>query len=136
MTRSIIVHGGAWDIPDDEVDAHMTGCRIARDVGWQVLLQGGSALDAVEVAVRSMEDDSAFDAGVGSVLNADGVVEMDAAMMDGQTLRSGQSLPSSACATRSRWHVVCWRAMLFFWSHQAQNGLRSRWIFLCAIRQS
>jgi beta-aspartyl-peptidase (threonine type) len=89
MTRSIIVHGGAWDIPDDEVDAHMMGCRIARDVGWQVLLQGGSALDAVEAAVRSMEDDPAFDAGVGSVLNADGVVELDAAMMDGQTLRSG-----------------------------------------------
>lgn len=89
LLPSLIVHGGAWDIPDDEVAAHQAGCRRALDAGWQVLAQGGAALDAVEAAVRVLEDDPTFDAGTGSVLNADGIVELDAAVMDGQTLRSG-----------------------------------------------
>lgn len=89
MPISLIVHGGAWDIPDDEVEAHRAGCRGALDTGWQVLERGGSALDAVEAAVRALEDAPIFDAGVGSVLNLDGEVELDAAIMDGQTLRSG-----------------------------------------------
>ncbi len=86
---ALIVHGGAWDIPDDEVEAHVRGCTAAREAGWQVLMQGGTALEAAEAAVRVLEDDPTFDSGIGSVLNADGVVEMDAAIMDGQTLRSG-----------------------------------------------
>ena len=89
MPLSLIVHGGAWDIPDDEVAEHQAGCRAALEIGWQVLCQGGSALDAVEAAVRALEDAPIFDAGIGSVLNRDGDVELDAAMMDGPTLRSG-----------------------------------------------
>lgn len=86
---SLIVHGGAWDIPDDEVLAHEEGCQAALEAGWHVLAYGGSALDAVERAVRVLEDTPIFDAGYGSVLNRDGIVELDAAIMDGVSLRSG-----------------------------------------------
>src|SRR5215212_9636549 len=89
MPISLIVHGGAWDIPDDEVAEHQAGCRAALEAGWLVLEGGGAALDAVEAAVRVLEDAPIFDAGVGSVLNRDGDVELDAAIMDGPSLRSG-----------------------------------------------
>ena len=61
----------------------------AARVGHAVLLRGGSALDAVEAAVRALEDDPQFNAGLGACLNVDGEVELDAAIMDGATLRSG-----------------------------------------------
>ncbi len=91
MSRSpvILVHGGAWAIPDDAVEAHLAGVRLAAHAGWAALARGGSALDAVEAAVVAMEDDETFDAGRGSFLNQDGHVQMDALMMCGQTLRAG-----------------------------------------------
>lgn len=89
MKPSVIVHGGAWDIPDDQVDRHIAGCERAAARANEVLANGGSALDAVEEAVVVMEDDPIFDAGKGSVLNQMGFVEMDAIVMDGRTLRSG-----------------------------------------------
>src|SRR5271165_1505473 len=85
----LLVHGGAWAIPDGEVEAHVRGVEAACAQGWQVLLDGGSCLDAVEAAVVSMEDDETFDAGRGSFLNMDGRVQLDACMMDGATLRAG-----------------------------------------------
>lgn len=86
---AIIVHGGAWSIPDVEVAPHQHGCRLAAAAGWQVLEQGGSAFDAVTAAITLLEDDPTFDAGTGSVLNVEGFVELDAALMDGRTLRYG-----------------------------------------------
>jgi len=85
----LIVHGGAWAIPDDMVDAHLHGVGNALAAGWNVLSRGGSALDAVEEAVVVMEDDETFDAGRGSFLNRDGRVQLDALIMDGATLRAG-----------------------------------------------
>lgn len=89
MPISIIVHGGAWAIPDDDVEAHEQGVAAALQVGWDVLQAGGAALDACETAVRVLEDNPTFDAGVGSFLNADGRVELDAAIMDGASLHVG-----------------------------------------------
>jgi L-asparaginase / beta-aspartyl-peptidase len=85
----MLVHGGAWAIPDDMVEGHLNGVRNARSAGWKVLSQGGCALDAVEEAVVVMEDDEIFDAGRGSFLNRDGKVQLDALIMDGGTLRAG-----------------------------------------------
>ena len=85
----LLVHGGAWAIPDEMVEAHLDGVRAAMAAGWSVLNKGGSALDAVEEAVVIMEDDEAFDAGRGSFLNRDGKVQLDALIMDGATLRAG-----------------------------------------------
>ncbi len=83
------MHGGAWAIPDDLVEAHLNGMSKAIDAGWRILDRDGSALDAVEAAVIVMEDDEAFDAGRGSFLNREGKVQLDALIMDGATLRAG-----------------------------------------------
>ena len=88
-TPVLLVHGGAWAIPDDMVEAHLNGVRNAIVAAWRVLENGGSALDAVEEAVVIMEDDEAFDAGRGSFLNREGRVQLDALIMDGATLRAG-----------------------------------------------
>jgi len=85
----LVVHGGAWAMPDDVVQAHLDGVRNALVAGWRVLERGGPALDAVEEAVVIMEDDATFDAGRGSFLNRDGKVQLDALIMDGSTLRAG-----------------------------------------------
>jgi len=85
----LVVHGGAWAMPDDMVDAHIRGVNNALAAGWRVLERGGTALDAVEESVVVMEDDETFDAGRGSFLNRDGKVQLDALIMDGATLRAG-----------------------------------------------
>ncbi len=89
VAPAFIAHGGAWDIPDQEVPGHLNGCRNAAEIGWEILKRGGSALDAVEAAIRSLEDDPAFDAGKGAWLNSAGEVELDAIIMDGATLNNG-----------------------------------------------
>jgi beta-aspartyl-peptidase (threonine type) len=85
----LLVHGGAWAIPDDAVEAHRRGVRSAAEIGWRVLVKGGTALDAVEEAIVAMEEDETFDAGRGSFLNEDGRVQLDALMMDGANLQAG-----------------------------------------------
>jgi beta-aspartyl-peptidase (threonine type) len=85
----LAVHGGAWNIPPELHAAHLAGTRQAVAVGWEILIGGGSALDAVEAAIRAMEDDPTFDAGTGSVLTSEGTVELDAGIMEGETLKIG-----------------------------------------------
>ncbi|MGH7304358.1 MAG: isoaspartyl peptidase/L-asparaginase family protein [Candidatus Rokuibacteriota bacterium] len=85
---TIIVHGGAGADPS-QAPEFRPGVRAAALTGWRVLAAGGSALDAVEGAVRALEDDPRFNAGRGSVLTRDGTVEMDASIMEGDHLQCG-----------------------------------------------
>jgi beta-aspartyl-peptidase (threonine type) len=89
MEWLLAVHGGAKEIEPEEEKAHREGCRLALQAGRAVLERGGSALDAVEASVRALEADPTFNAGTGSALNADGEVEMCAALMSGIDLRIG-----------------------------------------------
>ncbi|XP_072247238.1 isoaspartyl peptidase/L-asparaginase [Leuresthes tenuis] len=89
MSGVVVVHGGAWAIPDELAKASVDGVKTAAREGSSVLRSGGSALDAVEAAVRALEDNTVFNAGHGATLNIDGEVELDAIIMDGKTLATG-----------------------------------------------
>lgn len=89
MTIAIIVHGGASPVPPEEVEAAKQGCRSALEAGWALLESGKSALEAVEAVIRVFEDDPTFNAAYGGLLNADGEVQLDAALMSGDDLRFG-----------------------------------------------
>jgi beta-aspartyl-peptidase (threonine type) len=91
MKPAIIVHGGAgaWDLSSVRLQEGIEACQQAAVSAQTLLLTGGAALDAVETAVRILEDCPALDAGRGSYLNANGEVEMDALIMDGRSLDLG-----------------------------------------------
>jgi beta-aspartyl-peptidase (threonine type) len=86
---SLIVHGGAGADPTDGREELRAGMREAVQAGWRVLARDGHALDAVEAAVRMLEDHPRFNAGRGSVLTSAGTVEMDASIMEGDRLGCG-----------------------------------------------
>ncbi|MBN2972830.1 isoaspartyl peptidase/L-asparaginase [Roseomonas aeriglobus] len=91
---AIAVHGGAGIIPRGQLTpeqdaAARAGLNAALDAGQAILAAGGSALDAVEAAVRVLEDDPAFNAGRGAVFTYEGTQELDAAIMDGRTRAAG-----------------------------------------------
>jgi beta-aspartyl-peptidase (threonine type) len=85
----LLIHGGAWAMPDDAVAAHERGIAAALAAGWDALSRGGTATDAVEAAITVMEDDDTFDAGRGSFLTRDGRVQCDALLMAGADLKAG-----------------------------------------------
>jgi beta-aspartyl-peptidase (threonine type) len=85
----LVVHGGAWNIPDFAVEASREGVRAALTLGWHALTEGASALDVVEMTIRTLEDDPHFDAGRGSRLTREGKVELDASVMVGTRLEAG-----------------------------------------------
>ncbi|MFX0086339.1 MAG: isoaspartyl peptidase/L-asparaginase [Candidatus Hodarchaeota archaeon] len=89
MDPAIIVHGGAWNIPDSLKEDHLIGVVNSVNLGYNILKKGGSALNAVEKSVVNMENDPVFDAGIGSFLNEKGFVELDALIIDGSTLEIG-----------------------------------------------
>src|SRR5262249_7605237 len=97
---SIIVHGGAG-APLESAAEFRPGMRAAVVAGWAVLSAGGRALDAVEAAVRTLEDHERFNAGRGSVLTEAGTVEMDASIMEGGRVAGGGVAGGGA--------VVWWR---------------------------
>jgi len=81
MKPAIVVHGGCGTPPPGEEDARNAACERAADAGWTVLAGGGAALDAVEAAVRALEDEPLLNAGTGAYLQADGVARLDASLM-------------------------------------------------------
>jgi len=87
--KVIVVHGGAGREAAEERAPRRAGLARAAEAGWQVLARGESALEAVVEAVVVLEDDPHFNAGLGSVLTAEGTLEMDASVMAGETLAAG-----------------------------------------------
>lgn len=88
---SLIVHGGAWDWPDEKDNLKYKFLAEATTVGYQILQDGGDALTAVEKAVNLLEDAPTFEAGTGVPPNQNGVVELDALIVDGKTLNFGSA---------------------------------------------
>ncbi len=135
MTREpvLLIHGGAWAMPDESVGAHERGMAEALRAGWALLSRGATAVEAVEAAVVSMEDDDTFDAGRGSFLTRDGRVQMDALLMDGGTLRAG----GVACVERLRNPIRAARLVLeksphvYFVGTGAERFARQHGMELC-----
>jgi beta-aspartyl-peptidase (threonine type) len=89
----LVVHGGAGNAPKDkdspELAKRREGLERALRAGYDKLQAGGRSLDAVEAAVRVLEDDPWFNAGRGAVFTREGRNELDAAIMDGKTRKAG-----------------------------------------------
>jgi beta-aspartyl-peptidase (threonine type) len=105
---TLIVHGGAGADPHDGREELREGVAEAVRAGWDRLVAGGSSLDAVEAAVRALEDHPRFNAGRGSVLTSAGTVEMDASIMEGDGLTNG----AVACVTGLRHPITLARKIL------------------------
>ena len=120
---SLLIHGGAGvldraALTPERAHAYRAGMQAALRAGGAVLEAGGSALDAVAAAVRVLEDDPLFNAGRGAVFTADGRNELDAAIMDGSTLRAG----AVAGVTRTRHPVDLARAVMEHSPHVMLTG--------------
>jgi beta-aspartyl-peptidase (threonine type) len=94
MTLVIAIHGGAGTLPQAEIGEtglqdRIEGLKTALKRGWERLVAGGTAVDAVEAAVVTLENAPVFNAGHGAVFNADAEHELDAAIMDGATGAAG-----------------------------------------------
>jgi beta-aspartyl-peptidase (threonine type) len=98
---AVIVHGGAKEIEPEKEAPNRAGCRAAVEAGSTVLKRGGSAVDAVEAAIRVLEADPTFNAAFGADLNADGAVQLDAALMDGSDYAVG-----GVCGTTGIRHPI------------------------------
>lgn len=113
MTLALAIHGGCGTLPKSEMtEAEWAQARsdlaTSLRAGWAILSKGGPAVDAVEAAVRVMENSPHFNAGHGAAFNSDGEHELDASIMDGATLAAG-----AVCATkRIRNPIVAAKALM------------------------
>jgi beta-aspartyl-peptidase (threonine type) len=110
---ALVAHGGAGvidraDLKPEQEAAYRGALGRVAEAGAEVLRNGGSALDAVEAAIRLLEDDPLFNAGRGAVFTADGRNELDASIMDGRTLEAG----AVAGVTRTRNPISLARAVM------------------------
>lgn len=90
----IVIHGGSGNFKKenqttDNILAYENALTTAVEAGYTVLENGGSSTEAIEVAIKFLEDSPLFNAGKGSVYNSNGDIEMDASIMDGKTLDAG-----------------------------------------------
>ena len=104
----LLLHGGAWAIPEGMRAAHESGVRAALRRGYALLEGGATATEAVTAALTLLEDDETFDAGRGAFLTRDGRVQLDALLMDGAALRAG----GVACVERLRNPIQAARLVL------------------------
>ena len=124
---AIAVHGGAGREAPDDAAPRRAGVERAVDAGWAVLATGGSALDAAIAAVVALEDDPHFNAGFGSVLTEEGVVECDASVMDGATLAAGAVAVVTGVANPIRLaHAVMVEAREVFLAGEPATALARR----------
>jgi beta-aspartyl-peptidase (threonine type) len=110
---AVVLHGGAGVVTRSSMTAELdanyrAGIKEALTAAAGVLDQGGSSLDAVETAIKLLEDNPLFNAGRGAVFAADGTNQLDAAIMDGQTIRAG----SVADVQRTRHPISLARAVM------------------------
>jgi beta-aspartyl-peptidase (threonine type) len=123
MAPVIAIHGGAGtlrkaDMTASRASLYRKALGEALEAGSAVLQNGGTALDAVTAAVVTMEDSPLFNAGRGAVYNADARHELDAAIMDGKSLRAG----AVACVERVRNPVLAARAVMEHSQHVLLAG--------------
>jgi len=120
---AIVIHGGAGGISRDNITPELdkeyrAGLLTALNTGRKILSDGGSALDAVEQTIRTMEDNPLFNAGKGAVFTHDGKNELDAAIMDGSNLAAG----SVACVTDIKNPITAARRVMTNSSHVMLTG--------------
>ena len=123
MVPVIAIHGGAGAVRKTEMTPgraaqYRNALAQALEAGNAVLQSGGAALEAVTAAVVTMEDSPLFNAGRGAVYNADARQELDAAIMDGKTLRAG----AVTCVERIRNPVLAARAVMEHTRHVLLAG--------------
>ncbi len=117
-TYALAIHGGCGNVARgrfnaEQEQAYLAALRESLQAGEHLLKQGGSSVDAVELAIRIMEDTPLFNAGRGSVFTHDGKQEMDASVMEGETLKAG----SVAGVTQLRHPVSAARAVMDHSTH-------------------
>ena len=110
---ALALHGGAGklargDLTAEQDAAYRASLRVCAEAGRAVLAGGGSAVDAVEIVCRALEDDPLFNAARGAVFTAEGRNELDASIMDGATLRAG----AVAGISRTRSPITLARAVM------------------------
>ena len=121
---ALVIHGGAGTIRKSDLSSEMEAkyrekVQEALDGGYEILSNGGTALDAVETSIRIMEDSELFNAGKGAVFTAEGKNELDAAIMDGSTLQAG----AVAGVTTIKNPISAARAVMEQTTHVLLSGL-------------
>lgn len=125
----IVIHGGAGTILKENMTdsleiAYKTVLEEAIRVGHGILANGGTSLEAVQRTINVMEDHPLFNAGKGAVFTNEGKNELDAAIMDGETLKAGAVAGVTTVKTLLIWHLKSWKIRhTFYYQEKEQSSL-------------